>query len=95
MSRPAGLDPRTPVVVAAGRTPIGSAGHALADVPAHDLAAPVLAELAARVAAMGVDNASGTAPAVAPTTGSATKAITLSGPRRWISASSSSAARSP
>lgn len=64
MSRQAGLDPRTPVVVAAGRTPIGSAGHALADVPAHDLAAPVLAELAARVAAMGVDNASGTAPAV-------------------------------
>ena len=52
MSRAAGLDPRTPVVVAAARSPIGTAGHALADVPAYDLAAPVLAELAARVTGM-------------------------------------------
>lgn len=38
-----------PVVVAALRTPIGTAGGALADVVAADLAAPVLAALAASV----------------------------------------------
>ena len=37
-----------PVVVAALRTPIGTAGGALADVAAPDLAAPVLARLAAQ-----------------------------------------------
>ena len=35
----------------------------------------------------------GTQPAVAPTTGSATNAATVSGPRRWNSASSSAASR--
>lgn len=35
-------DPRTPVIVAARRTPIGSAGHALKDVDTTGLAAPVL-----------------------------------------------------
>src|SRR4051794_9981900 len=39
-----------PVVVAALRTPIGTAGGALRDVSAADLAAPVLAALAHRVA---------------------------------------------
>jgi acetyl-CoA C-acetyltransferase len=38
-----------PVVVAALRTPIGTAGSALADVTAADLAAPVLAAVAAAV----------------------------------------------
>ncbi|NUR05459.1 MAG: acetyl-CoA C-acyltransferase, partial [Nocardioidaceae bacterium] len=38
-----------PVVVAARRTPIGTAGGALRDVPAADLAAPVLASLTAEV----------------------------------------------
>src|SRR4051812_9191961 len=38
-----------PVVVAALRTPIGTAGGALRDVSAADLAAPVLAALADRV----------------------------------------------
>ncbi|MEP7090860.1 MAG: acetyl-CoA C-acyltransferase, partial [Nocardioidaceae bacterium] len=38
--------PESPVVVAALRTPIGTAGGALAGVPAADLAAAVLAALA-------------------------------------------------
>lgn len=38
----ASLDPLTPVVVAARRTPIGTAGHALAAVPVHELAAAVI-----------------------------------------------------
>lgn len=38
------------MLVAACRTPIGTAGHALADLTVADLAAPVLAELAERVA---------------------------------------------
>jgi acetyl-CoA C-acetyltransferase len=42
-----------PVVVAALRTPIGTAGGALADVQAADLAAPVLAALAASPALAG------------------------------------------
>jgi acetyl-CoA C-acetyltransferase len=42
----AGTDPRTPVVVAARRTPVGTAGHSLADVPVHDLAAAVLRAVA-------------------------------------------------
>ncbi len=36
------MDPRTPVVVAARRTPIATAGRALRDVPVERLAAPVL-----------------------------------------------------
>ena len=39
-----------PLIVAAARTPIGTAGHALAHVDAASLAAPVLARLAAEVA---------------------------------------------
>ncbi|MGA9747750.1 MAG: thiolase family protein [Nocardioides sp.] len=39
--------PDAPVIVGALRTPIGSAGHALREVEAADLAAPVLASLAA------------------------------------------------
>ncbi len=39
-----------PLIVAAARTPIGTAGHALAAVDAASLAAPVLARLAAQVA---------------------------------------------
>ncbi|MBC7309131.1 MAG: acetyl-CoA C-acyltransferase, partial [Tetrasphaera sp.] len=35
-------DPRTPVIVAARRTPIGSAGHALKDVTAEVLAGEVI-----------------------------------------------------
>ena len=35
-----------PLIVAAARTPVGTAGHALADVDAASLAAPVLARLA-------------------------------------------------
>lgn len=38
-----------PVIVAALRTPIGTAGHGLAEVTAADLAAPVLAALSARI----------------------------------------------
>jgi len=37
-----------PVIVAAARTPIGTAGHALADLTVERLAAPVLASLLAR-----------------------------------------------
>jgi acetyl-CoA C-acetyltransferase len=40
------LDPRTPVIIAARRTPIGTAGHALRQMPVEDLAAPVLRSLA-------------------------------------------------
>jgi acetyl-CoA C-acetyltransferase len=43
------------VLVAGLRTPIGTAGHALADLPVADLAAPVLAALADRVAPVRVD----------------------------------------
>lgn len=39
------IHPRTPVVVAARRTPVGTAGRALAGVAVHDLAAPVLRAL--------------------------------------------------
>ena len=46
-------DPRDlPVVVDALRTPIGTAGHGLRDMDAADLAAPVLAALAARAPAV-------------------------------------------
>ena len=38
----------TPVIVAAARTPIGTAGHSLADVTVEQLAAPVLASLLSR-----------------------------------------------
>jgi len=46
--------PTDPVLVAALRSAIGTAGHALADVPVADLAAPVLAALADRTAALGL-----------------------------------------
>ncbi len=39
------LDDRSPVVVAARRTPLGTAGHALAHLDVVDLLAPVLAEV--------------------------------------------------
>ncbi len=42
-----------PVIVAARRTPVGTAGHALADLTVDALAAPVLAQLAADCAALG------------------------------------------
>lgn len=38
-------DPRAPVLVAARRTPTGTAGHALAEVPVEELAAPLLREV--------------------------------------------------
>ena len=41
------LPPQTPVVVEARRTPVGTAGHGLADVDAADLAATVLSALVA------------------------------------------------
>lgn len=42
-------DSPTPLIVAAARTPLGTAGRSLAHVPAHELAAPVLARLAKRL----------------------------------------------
>ncbi len=47
VSRP--TEPDAPVVVAALRTPIGTAGGCLSEVPASELAAPVLRALAARL----------------------------------------------
>lgn len=44
---------RDPVLVAARRTPIGTAGHAFADATAADLAAVVLADVAERVRDLG------------------------------------------
>ena len=46
-----------PVVVAARRSPIGTAGKSLATVSTADLAAPVLAALVADVARLGLDDA--------------------------------------
>jgi acetyl-CoA C-acetyltransferase len=46
------MHPRTPVVVAARRTPIATAGKGLARVEVADLAAPVLAALADELAAL-------------------------------------------
>jgi acetyl-CoA C-acetyltransferase len=46
------LDDRTPVVVAARRTAVGTAGHALAGLDIVDLLAPVLTELVADVRKM-------------------------------------------
>lgn len=46
------LPPRTPVVVAARRTPVGTAGHALADLDVVSLTAPVLAALLADLGPM-------------------------------------------
>ncbi len=46
---------RTPVIVAARRTPVGTAGHALSDVDVVALASPVLAALHADLVALGVD----------------------------------------
>ena len=45
------MDPRTPVVVAARRTPVATAGKGLAGVEVAHLAAPVLASLAGDLAA--------------------------------------------
>lgn len=45
-------DPRTPVLVGGRRTPIGTAGHGLAQVDVVNLAAPVLASVAEQVAAL-------------------------------------------
>jgi len=44
--------PTDPVLVAACRTAIGTAGHALSAVPAVDLAAPVVAEVTRRASAL-------------------------------------------
>jgi len=49
------IEDTTPVVVAARRTPIGTAGHALRDVPVDRLAAPVIATVAEDVAALGLE----------------------------------------
>ncbi len=46
---------RTPVVVAARRTPVGTAGHSLADVDVTGLATPVLAALRADLTALGIE----------------------------------------
>lgn len=46
--------PQTPVVVAARRTAVGTAGHAFKAVPADRLASPVIAALARDVAALGL-----------------------------------------
>jgi acetyl-CoA C-acetyltransferase len=40
------VDPHTPVIVAARRSPVGTAGHALRDVPVEALVAPVLRAVA-------------------------------------------------
>ncbi|MFV0460602.1 MAG: thiolase family protein [Actinomycetales bacterium] len=48
------LGERTPVVIAARRTPVGSAGHGLADLDVVDLAAPVLRAVVDDVLALGV-----------------------------------------
>lgn len=50
---PSTRDPRTPVVVAARRTPIGTAGRALARLDTTDLAAPVLRALSDHITALG------------------------------------------
>ncbi len=52
---PARDEDRTPVVVAARRTPVGTAGHSLREVDVVGLAAPVLAALLDDVRAVGVD----------------------------------------
>lgn len=54
MPPPTPLDPRTPVVVAARRTPVGTAGHALRDRTVVDLAAAVLTALHDDVRGLGV-----------------------------------------
>ena len=50
------VDPRTPVVVAARRTPVATAGHGLAALDAPELAAPVLAAVHALLPAGEVDD---------------------------------------
>ena len=49
------MDPRTPVVVAARRTPVATAGRALAARDAAGLAAPVLRALSEDLGALGAD----------------------------------------
>lgn len=46
---------RTPVLIAARRTPIGNAGHGFADLSVTDLAAPVLRSVHEAVRASGID----------------------------------------
>ncbi|GMA40591.1 thiolase family protein [Mobilicoccus caccae] len=48
------LPPTTPVVIAARRTPVGTAGHALAAVDVASLVAPVLDALAADLTGLGL-----------------------------------------
>ncbi|WP_344882584.1 beta-ketoacyl synthase N-terminal-like domain-containing protein, partial [Nonomuraea antimicrobica] len=50
------LDPCAPVVVAARRTPIGTAGHAFKELTVDRLAAPVLAAVAAELPGRRVDD---------------------------------------
>jgi acetyl-CoA C-acetyltransferase len=57
--------PRTPVIVAARRTAIGTAGHALANVPVERLAAPVLRALVDDLATQGARGSREGLPAVA------------------------------
>lgn len=54
MSRRTPLLPSDPIIVAARRTAIGTAGHAFAGVQVTGLAAPVLAALAEQTAALGL-----------------------------------------
>ncbi len=54
MSEQVGLGPHTPVVVAARRTPVGTAGRSLAGVDVVDLTAAALAALAEDLTATGV-----------------------------------------
>jgi acetyl-CoA C-acetyltransferase len=56
---PSASDPRTPVVVAARRTPIGTAGRSLARLDTTDLAAPVLRSLGDAVAGLDGGGADG------------------------------------
>jgi acetyl-CoA C-acetyltransferase len=48
-------DPRTPVIVAARRTPVGTAGRSLAGLDVTGLAAPVLRALCSDLQALGAD----------------------------------------
>ncbi|MDO5710284.1 MAG: thiolase family protein [Micrococcales bacterium] len=48
------MTPTTPVIVAALRTPVGTAGHSLADVDASTLAATLLARLTGDLTALGI-----------------------------------------
>ncbi|MFP5333771.1 MAG: thiolase family protein [Actinomycetes bacterium] len=56
MPSPTPVGDRTPVVVAARRTPVATAGRGLAGVAVHDLAAPVLRALADELGDVRVDD---------------------------------------